>query len=48
MTASWNNEHCQCMENVSQIVKLKVAKFHFIILWRFGVIEEAPPSPLYR
>ena len=41
------------MQNVSQGYKVKVAKFHLIILSRFGVIKEKPqagdlPSPLYR
>ena len=30
------------MQNVSQRCKIKVAKFHFIILWRFGVIQGKP------
>ena len=37
------------MQNVSQTCKVKVAKSHFIILWRFGVTEEKtlirPPPP---
>ena len=28
------------MQNVSQRCEVKVAKYHFIIMWRFGVIEE--------
>ena len=42
MTTSNNNYRCQCMQNVFQKCKVKVAKSHFIILWRFGVIEEKP------
>ena len=30
------------IQNVSPMCKIKVAKFHFIILWRFGLIEEQP------
>ena len=30
------------MQNVSQVFKFKVAKFHFIILCHFGVIKEKP------
>ena len=37
---SKNNEHCQCLQNVSQKCNAKVAKYHFIILWRFEIIEE--------
>ena len=54
IATSYNNEHCQCMQNVSQRYRIKLAKFHFIILRRFGVIEEKPkgreesaPGPLW-
>ena len=30
------------MQNVSQGYKVKVAKFHVIIFWRFGVIKKKP------
>ena len=32
------------MQNVPQGYKVKVAKFHFIILWHFGVIKEKPQA----
>ena len=53
MATSYINDNCQCMQNVSQGDKVKVAKFHFIILWHLGVIKEKPQgeeecTPLYR
>ena len=40
MATSLNNEHCQCMQNVSQKSTVKVSDRHFIILWHLAVIEK--------
>ena len=51
METSQYNEYCQYMQYDPQRCKIKMGKFHFIILWRFGVIEERfqggihPPPP---
>ena len=41
MAATYNNEYCQCMQNDPQSCRIKVRKFHFIIFWCFGVIEDS-------
>ena len=40
MATSLNNEHCQCIKKVSKKCKIKVEKFHIIILWCFGAIKK--------
>ena len=38
------NENCYCMENDPHKCKIKLEKFHFDILCRFGVIKESLPG----
>ena len=38
------NENCYYVENDSDKCKIKLEKFHFDILCRFGVIKESLPG----
>ena len=42
MATSGYNGYCQNMQNDRQRCKIKVRKFPFNILWRFGATEEKP------
>ena len=41
METTYYNEYCQCIQNDPQRCRIKLRKFHSIIFWRFGVIDES-------
>ena len=41
MSAPKNNESCHHVQNAPQRCKIKLLKFHFHILWCYGVINES-------
>ena len=44
MTAPKTNENCHYLQNDLHKCKIKLEKFHFDILCRFGVIKESLPG----
>ena len=44
MAAPDDNESCHHVQNDPQWCKIKLEKFHFNVLWCYGVITESFPS----